>query len=121
MVFSRFPKEKLLHIIVNRTVIFFFLMCILALLLYTAGTVQAFTDSTQLYLLWLSGALGILLAITSICGIALDIIRFIRQKKGNYLLRAGGYFLLLIFAIATVFIVMTIIALSRAAGVDYYG
>jgi len=115
--FSGSPKEKMLFILVNRTVIFFFLMCCFALLLYAAGTVQNFTDSTQLNLLWLSGALGILLAVTSICGMALGIYRF-KKYKNYILLRASGYLLLVIFAVVVVFVVMAIMALSSGTGVE---
>ena len=113
MIFPRLSNERLLYILVNRTVIFLFAMCLLTLSLYTAGTIQGFTDSTQLFLLKLYEGLGIFLMVTSFCGILLDIERSIKLKKFRYILRAGGYLFLVIFSIATVMAVMTIIALSR--------
>lgn len=112
MNFSHISKEKLLYILVNRTVIFFFLMCLLTLFLYAAGTSQVFIDSTQLALLKLCESLGIFLMVTSACGMALDVGRFIKTRRKRYALRAGGYALLVIFAAAEVFAVMTIAAFS---------
>ena len=116
MGFSRLSKNKLLYTLVNRTVIFLFAMCLLTLSMYAAGTIQGFTDSTQLFLLNLYEVLGIFLMVTSFCGIVLDIERCIKMKKKRYLIRAGGYLFLVIFSIATVLAVMTIIALSGGSG-----
>jgi hypothetical protein len=112
MGFSRFSKERLLPILINRTALFFFIMSVLTLLLYAAGTVQEFTDATQFTLLALYPVLGIFLTITSIFGIILDLGRFIGTKKGRYFLRAGGYLFLVIFGAVTVLAVMAILALS---------
>jgi len=112
MGFSRFSKERLLPILVNRTALFFFVMSILTLFLYAAGTAQQFTDSTQFTLLALNSVLGIFLTITAIFGIIFDLGRFISAKKGRYLLRAGGYLFLVIFGAVTVLVVMAILALS---------
>ena len=116
MGFSRLSKDKLLYILINRTVIFLFVICLLTLSLYAAGTIQGFVDSTQLFLLKLYEAIGIFLMVTSLFGIVLDIERCIKRKKKRYLLRAGGYLFLVIFSITTVLTVMTIIALSGGSG-----
>jgi hypothetical protein len=113
MVFSRYLKEKLLPILVSRTVIFFSFMCLLTLFLYAAGTTQEFVDSTQLSLLRLYTVLGIFLTVGSVCGMALDLKRLIKIKKIRYLMRAGGYLLLAVLGAATVLVVMFIITLSR--------
>jgi hypothetical protein len=118
MGFPRISKEKLLPILINRTALFFFIMCILTLFLYAAGTVQEFTDSTQFTLLALYSVLGIFLTITSISGIILDLIRFITTKKGRYFFRAGGYLFLVIFGAATVLAVMAILVLSGGDGLN---
>jgi len=115
MGFFRFSKERLLPILINRTALFFFIMSVLTLFLYTVGTVQEFTDTTQFTLLALYSVLGIFLTITAISGIVLDLGRFISAKKGRYLLRAGGYLFLVIFGIVTVLAVMAIMALSSHA------
>ena len=112
MFFPRNLKEKLLPIMVNRTAVFFFLMCLLTLFLYVVGTVQDFIDSTQLALLRFYVVLGIFLTIASVYGIAVDLERFLKSKKHRYLLRAGGYLLLVIFGVATVLAVMFIITVS---------
>ena len=112
MLFSRVLKEKLVRILVNRTAIFFFLMCLLVLFLYVIGTVQDFIDSTQISLLRLYVVLGIFLTIASVYGIAVDVERFLKMKKRRYLFRAGGYILLVIFGAATVLAVMFIITVS---------
>jgi hypothetical protein len=117
MGFSRIQlKEKILYVLVNRMVIFLFVMCLLTLSLYAAGTIQDFIDSTQLSLLQLYEVLGIFLMLTSLCGIMLNIGRFFKIKKARYLLRAGGYLILVAYSIASVLAVMTIIALSRGSG-----
>jgi len=116
VIFSRLSKDKLLYILVNRTVIFFFVMCVLTLSLYAAGTLQGFTDSTQLFLLTIYESLGIFLMITSFCGVALDIRRCARAKRRRYFFRAGGYLLLVVFSIVTVLLVMAVTALAGGTG-----
>ena len=114
---SSSPKiEKLLPILINRTVLFFFLMSLLTLFFYLAGTAQGFMDSTQFLLLRLYTVFGIFLAITSASGVILDLSRLIRTKRIRYLFRAGGYVFLVIFGIVTVIIVMAIIAISGGDG-----
>ena len=112
MDFSHNLKEKLLPILVNRTVIFFFLMCLLTLFLYVAGTAQGFIDSTQNALLSVYIVLGIFLTISAIGGVVVDLGRFIKIRKIRYLFRAGGYMLLMIFGAATVLAIMFIITLA---------
>ena len=112
MNFSRFSKEKLLPILVNRTVVFFLLMCFLAFFLYVAGTVQGFTDSTQLILLKLYTFFGIILAAAAAFGAILNLGRVITTKKGRYLLRGAVYVFLVIFATATVLAAIAIVAIS---------
>ncbi|MCL2094342.1 MAG: hypothetical protein FWH12_09160 [Treponema sp.] len=104
--------HKLLPILVNRTVIFFFLMCLFTLFLYLAGTSQGFIDSTQLSLLRVYAVLGIFLITGSICGIIIDLKRLIQQKRTRYLLGAGAYLFLSFFGIITLMMVMLIITVS---------
>jgi membrane-associated PAP2 superfamily phosphatase len=112
MNFFRIRKEDLLHILINRTVIFFFLACLLTLFIYAAGTVQNFIDSTQLYLLKLYSVLGIFLTVSSGLGIILDTGRFVRIKEARSLIRAVVYVFLALFGAATVLTVVFIISLS---------
>lgn len=106
-------REKILPILTSRTVIFFFVMCLLTVLLYAAGTAQGFVDSTQFALLRLGFVLGIFLAVTAICGFLIDLGRFLRLKKIRYILRAGGYLLLVLFGAFTVLAAMFIFAISE--------
>jgi len=112
MGFPRFSKERLLPILINRTALFFFVLSVLTLFLYGAGTVQGFTDATQFALLALYSILGIFLTITAVSGILLDLGRFIGTRKARYFFRACGYLFLVVFGIVTVLAVMAILALS---------
>ena len=116
MELPRFLKGKLIPVLVNRTAIFFFIMCLVTLFLYIVGTGQGFIDSTQLSLLRLYTVLGIFLTAASVYGVALDLERLVKLKRRRYLLRAGGYFFLILFGVATVLAVMFIITLSKGNG-----
>ena len=109
---SRFSREKLLPILVNRATIFFLLMCLLALFLYLAGTFQEFIDSTQITLLKVYSVFGIFLTASSVSGVVISLGRMIMTKKVDYLLRAGGYLVSAIFGAATVLAAIAIIAIS---------
>ena len=111
MAFYR-TKEKFIPILINRTVIFFFSMCLLTLAIYAAGTIQGFVDTTQRFLLSVYVVLGIFLTFTSIGGVAVNFGRFFKIRKVRYLLRAGGYMLLMIFGSVTVLAVMFIITVA---------
>ena len=114
--FARLSKEKFLYLLVNRLAIFFFLMCLLTLFLYTAGTIQDFTDTTQLFLLNLLFILGIFLTIASASGLLLDLIRYTQTRKTRYLIRAGGYVFLAVFGVVAVLAASAITAISVGNG-----
>ena len=116
MNFSLSAREKLLPILINRTVLFFFFMSLLTLFFYLAGTAQGFIDSTQFLLLRVYTILGIFLAFTSASGVILDLGRLIKTKKIRYLFRAGGYAFLVIFGILSVLVVMSIFVISGGDG-----
>jgi len=97
----------------NRTVFFFFGMCLLTIFLYAAGTVQGFVDATQFALLRLYVVLGIFLTATSGCAMFLSFGRLFTQKKARYLFRAGGYIILVVFGTGTVLVAMFILAMSE--------
>ena len=105
-------KKKILPILVNRTAVFFFLICLFTLFLYAAGTVQGFIDSTQISLLSFYVVAGIFLVIASISGIVINFSRLFRNKRIRYLFRAGIYLFLVLFALITVLVVLAIIAIS---------
>ena len=110
---DHFLKEKLHHILANRVVIFFFVLCLLTLFLYMAGTVQGFIDSTQLSLLSFYTILGIFLTITSLYAMVLNIRRLLKTKKTRYLIRALGYVFLVLFGIISELVIMFIITLVK--------
>jgi len=97
----------------SRAVIFFFVMCLLTIFLYAAGTAQGFIDSTQFALIRLYVVLGVFLTVTSGCGMFLDFGRLFKEKKIRYLFRAGGYIVLVLFGAATVLTAMFILAISE--------
>ena len=105
-------KEKLFPVLISRAVILFFMMCLLTLFLYLAGTIQGFVDSTQLFLLRLYTVFGIFLSVISVVGMVLNLYRLIGTKKLRYLLRAVVYMLLVIFGVSTVLVIMFIITVS---------
>lgn len=109
----RYLKEKLLPILVNRTSIFLIIMCLLTLFLYLTGTIQGFADTTQFVFLRLYAVLAIFLTTTSICGIVINFLRFKREKKARYFLRAGLYFLLVVFCAVTVLAVLFVFVLAK--------
>ena len=113
---TNYRKEKRLLIFVNRLVIFFFSLNLFSLLLYAAGTVQGFTDTTQHSLLSFSAVMGLLLALACLVSIAVEISRFIKSKRLRYIFRGVIYILLLIFGIASVFAATLIMTISKGGG-----
>jgi hypothetical protein len=116
MFFLQNMDENPLPLLISRTVIFFSVMCLLTLSVYAAGVSQGFMDSTQLALLRLSTVLGIFLAVSSIFGIAVDLVRFFMYRNPRYFLGAGIYLLFVLFGIITLLIAMSIITLSNGNG-----
>jgi len=110
---SKLRIDRLLPVLINRTVIFFFLMCLLTLILYAAGTTQNFIDSTLLALLQFYQVIGTFLITSSFFGVIMELSRAIRLKRGGYVLRAGAYFLLMIFGIVSMLLVLFIITISQ--------
>ena len=109
---TRYLEKKFLPLLISRTVIFFFVMCLLNMILYVIGTVQDFIDSTQLSLLRLHVVLGIFLTFSSLFGIGLDLKRFIKIRKWRYFIRSFGYLALVILGAATVLAAIFIITIS---------
>jgi hypothetical protein len=90
----KLPDNRLFTVLVNRTVLFFLVMCLISLFLYVIGTVQGFMDDTQLFLLRLGVALSVLLVLSSVSGLMLELILFFRRRRLRFVLGAGLYFLL---------------------------
>jgi hypothetical protein len=91
---------------------FFFMMGAITVLLYAAGTVQGFMDSTQLLLLRLAAAWGALLAAASGYGMVLDAVLFVRGRKLRSL---GGFLVYLLLGVAGVAVMAAALFIITAA------
>ena len=89
-------NRKFPVIFINRIALFFFLMCFFTAFLYVLGTFQGFMDATQFILLELAAISGVLLTASSLLGMILDLVFFLREKKIRYL---GGIFLHVLWGI----------------------
>jgi hypothetical protein len=83
--------NELFPVLLNRTVLFFLTMSLIDLFLYSIGTIQGFTDSTQLFLLRLGAILSILLALSAFYGVVLDLFLFFYRKKIRFICGAWVY------------------------------
>ena len=117
MGFPKSPKEKLLYLLINRSALFLFVMCLLTISLYLIGTNQGFVDTTQLGLLRFYAVLAMFLTTISVCGVVINIIRFKDQKRLRYFFRSACYLLLMFFSLGTVLTVMFIFTLSTGSAV----
>jgi hypothetical protein len=93
----KLPDIQIFPLLVNRTVLFFLVMCLISLFLYVIGTVQGFMDDTQLFLLRLGLGMSILLSLSSLYGLVLDLVLFFREKKARFICGAGIYAFLVFF------------------------
>ena len=112
MDFFRFAKEKLLPLLVSRTVFFFLAASLFTLILYAVGTAREFVDSTQLSMLKLCSVSGIFLITASVYGAAFHLEKFIRTRKALCLLKTCGYLILAVFGAVIVASAMLIITIS---------
>jgi hypothetical protein len=108
----RKKKKPLIAVLVKRTVIFFFVMCLLSTFLYGIGTDQGFTDISLHLLLRIAVLLGLFLGVGSIYGLALNIWLVFRHHKFRYLFGVGGYMLLGIFGAAAAVLGLFIITVA---------
>jgi len=108
------PKKKLLiMLLVKRAVLFLFALNFLSLFLYVVGTAQEFLDSTQLMLLRISSALGLLVAIAALYGFAFNVFFLVRRRKLSFLAGTLSYLLLAIAgAVIASLISFILVALS---------
>jgi hypothetical protein len=93
-------KRPVIVLWVKRTAIFFFSLSVLTVFLYAIGTAQEFMDRTQLLSLRLSVALGLCLAIDSLCGVVLNLWFFFQRREIRFLGNFGLYFVTGIFGSA---------------------
>jgi hypothetical protein len=91
---QKLQDNPLFPVLINRTVLFFLVMCLINLFLYIIGTVQGFMDDTQLFLLRLGVGVSILLALSSLYGLVLDLVLFFRRRRPRFIRGACLYALL---------------------------
>ena len=118
MAFSWFSKEKLFPILINRTAIVSFILCLITLIFYADGTVKGAIDSTQLSILSFYAIPGIFLGVISITGVILALRRFMKTWKFRCLSVALVYLLLAAFGVITVLAAKFIIILTAGNGVS---
>lgn len=95
------PKRKpLLSLMIKRVVFFLATMGSLTVFLYGIGTAQDFLESTQLGLLRLSAAIGILLFLGSLFGLVLDVFYAAHARAPRSLWGAFAYLFALLFGAA---------------------
>jgi hypothetical protein len=96
---ARPEKKNIAAILVKRGVIFLAAMLMLTVFLYAIGTIQGFTDQTQLLLLGLSLAEGLSLAAGSIYGIIFNLWFILRGGASRLLWGTGAYIALGLFGV----------------------
>ncbi|GHU46685.1 hypothetical protein FACS1894200_00740 [Spirochaetia bacterium] len=93
-------KFSVIKMLIKRTVLFFFALCLFSLFLYGIGSAQGFMDSTLLLLLRFAILMAIFLSVGSIYGLAMNLFLFFRFRGSNkapYFIEMGGYMLLGLF------------------------
>jgi hypothetical protein len=98
---SRPERKTVIEILVKRTVIFFFWMCLFTIFLYGIGTAQGFMDITQLLILRLIIIFGLFLGVGSVYGIILTLWLTRKGLKIRYIGGIGAYLFLVFFGILT--------------------
>jgi hypothetical protein len=94
-------KKNLFPVVLQAAALSAFLLSLVVVIFYAAGTAQEFTDKTQLFLLHLQAVLGLFIAFVSLYGMVYNGYRslsFFIKKKGREGLRSlagtGAYMLL---------------------------
>jgi hypothetical protein len=114
---SRPKRKSILVILVKRTVLFFFTLCIFTVFLYGIGTIQGFMDTTQQLMLHLAIILGFSLAVGSIYGILLDFWFIFHEKKRSFFWGIGGYISMGLFGALIAAAATFIVTISRGNGI----
>jgi hypothetical protein len=109
---SQEPKS-FAHLLVKRSCFVFALLCVLAIYLYAAGTVQDFMDQTLLLLLNIIRTLAFLCVGLSLVGMAFDLRLFLRAGGSGPLIGLLCYLLLCLGAAASAIIATFIITVAR--------
>lgn len=112
------PKPKpLLVLLVKRTVILLFGLCLVFGFLYGVGSAQGFMASSLLFLLRGASTIGILVAIAAAYGCALNIGAALRWRSPRYLLSLLFYLAPAAIGLAVAFsATMLMVALAGTGG-----
>ncbi|MDR1302535.1 MAG: hypothetical protein LBK43_08725 [Treponema sp.] len=98
MTTSRPERKPIILMLVQRTVLFFFGLCLLSLFLYGIGTNQGFMEKTQFMLLHITVMVGLFIGVGSLYGIGLDL-WLVFRKKYRYISGLVGFLCLGSFGI----------------------
>ncbi|HCM26160.1 MAG: hypothetical protein A2Z99_11855 [Treponema sp. GWB1_62_6] len=89
------PERKpLIVLLVKRTAVFLLAVCALLVFIYAIGTAQDFLDSTQSFIIRGLSAIGLLLAVGSAYGFAIDIWIAVASRATRHLFGALSYLVL---------------------------
>jgi hypothetical protein len=99
MRFIRPEKKTITAILIKRGVVFLAMMLLLTGFLYAAGTIQGFTDQTQLLLLGLARKEGLGLAAGALYGIISNLWFFPLNRNRRVFWGTGAYIFLGLFGI----------------------
>ena len=91
-------ETSFLFSLTSRSVLFLFLETCVLLSLYLAGNFQAFSDSTQRFILLITGIAAIALMLLSICGLTESLVYRILTGRRRYWIFAGVFFLSVCFS-----------------------
>jgi hypothetical protein len=92
-------KKYIVPGLVKKAAVFLFLLNCIFLFFYAAGVQQAFTDDTQLTLLRLMLAFGLILGIVSLYGIIFHLFKFFKLKNTRRVLGLLMYALFFVFGL----------------------
>lgn len=95
-----------------RSCIFLFLLLLVLLLFYGTGNFQQFLDSTQHFILILSSAVSIALALFSLALTIESIVYFIISKQKTYLIYLVAFIFITVISTALIFVLRAITFLS---------
>jgi len=101
----------------NWVAVFFFLACVVTLVLYCLGTARGFEDDVQGRILTWMGSLGLLQGLAALYGLVIDV--FLRRRLGaRFTLRFAGRLVSLVVLVLTGFAVgaAALFILVAAAG-----
>jgi hypothetical protein len=100
----------------KRVSLFFFVMCLLSLLLYVLGVTQNFMDKTGRMTLGLMAAAGVCLVFSSAIGILCTLLLF-ASGKFRYIGGVAAYALLLLFGVIAAVFSSSILILADGYGI----